>query len=85
MYETRSLKIKNLSRHYLSLPDRKLSPPSGPDLEHSCDIRRRDDRMEFPSGKQALRLGDWFAHRFELYLRTQGSYTKAYVDVDAPL
>lgn len=42
----------------------------------SCEKRGR---------KLVFWLNDWFAHEFELYLRIRESYTKVYVNVDAPL
>ena len=40
---------------------------------------------ERDGGKLVFRLEDWFAHKFELYLRIRESYTKVYVDVNVPL
>lgn len=61
-----------------------LSLPGG-DTEYKFIDDGYDIYCEQRGNKLVFRLGDWFAHQFELYLRTQGSYTKVYVDVDAPL
>ena len=61
-----------------------LSLPGG-DVE--CDLidNGYDIRCEQRGGKLYIRLGGWFARRFELYLRSRESYTMVYVDVDVPL
>lgn len=61
-----------------------LSLPGG-DTEYDFIDDGYGIRCEREGGKLMFWLEDWFSHKFDLYLRTQGSYTKVYVDVDAPL
>ena len=61
-----------------------LSLPGG-DVECHFIDDGYDIRCEQRGGKLYIRLGGWFAHRFELYLRSRESYTMVYVDVDVPL
>lgn len=55
------------------------------DVEYYLRNEGYDIYCEQRGSKLVFRLEDWFAHEFELYLRIRGSYTKVYVDVDAPL
>ncbi|MEI3555039.1 MAG: DUF5036 family protein [Alistipes senegalensis] len=55
------------------------------DFEFVLDDNGYDIRCEQRGGKLYIRLGGWFAPRFELYLRSRESYTMVYVDVDVSL
>lgn len=57
-----------------------LSLPGG-DTEYDFIDDGYGIRCEREGGKLVFWLEDWFSHKFDLYLRTQGSYTKVYVDV----
>lgn len=82
-YGSTALRIDHSNYDYLD-QEVALSLPGG-DVE--CDLidNGYDIRCEQRGGKLYIRLGGWFARRFELYLRSRESYTMVYVDVDVPL
>ena len=82
-YGSTALRIDHSNYDYLD-QEVALSLPGG-DVE--CDLidNGYDTRCEQRGGKLYIRLGGWFARRFELYLRSRESYTMVYVDVDVPL
>ena len=82
-YGSTALRIDHSNYDYLD-QEVALSLPGG-DVE--CDLidNGYDIRCEQRGGKLYIRLGGWFARRFELYLRSRESYTMVYVDVDVSL